>query len=218
MSHLQPLHRLRGPDASRTASVLAHVAQLAIAFAVLDRGGAPAGRQALLALFATTFWFRMTHRATSAPRGAFSWRDSRLAMAATGAYQLGFAILGTSSAAPLGPSDALAVAAFASGSALGSLCDAVRLRLHARAPGGAALCTRGAFAYVRYPRYAGDVLWSAGWALATGARASWVLVAAHSALVVFVYVPALERRLSLRYGSDYRAWAARTARLIPFVY
>lgn len=78
--------------------------------------------------------------------------------------------------------------------------------------------TAGLFGLVRHPSYTGGILAMVGAALAFG---SW------GALVFFVltHVPILvqrvrveERALAAAFGDAWRAYAARTARLVPFVW
>lgn len=204
-------------DAPRMAALTAHLLALAVAFAILDRSSAPPGRLELLAIFAALSWFRVAHRVSRVAR-SFTWRDAALGVIAAGTYQIAFAWAGAASGADVGPADELAGVLYAAGIALGAGCDELRRRFHDRAGNGSRLCEVGPFARVRYPRYLGDLGWSAGWALATRSEAAWLLVVVHAAVVLLVYAPALDRRLAGRYGAEFRAWAARTWRVVPLVY
>jgi protein-S-isoprenylcysteine O-methyltransferase Ste14 len=209
----------RSSEAPRITWIIVHVAQVATAFALLDRAAHMAiGRQVVLALFATALWFRTTYRASRILGSGFAWREAVLASGATGTYQIAFALLGASSDVPFGLLDDVAVVLYVCGASLSTLSEVARVRFTRRPGSAGRLYTCGPFAFVRYPRYAGDILWASGWALVTRAPAAGFVVAAHAALLAFVYVPALERRLAARHGAEYRAWAAGTKRLVPFVY
>ncbi len=209
---------VRESDGPRTAAVLAHLAFVAIAFAILDRSELPAGRVAILALFAGVRWFRMAYRLSRAPRDPLSWRDALLTTMAAGTYQLMFASLGATRRGSFGTLELVAMLLYVAGAALSTSCEAMRAARLSRPGSAGALLMRGPFSLVRYPKYLGDVLWASGWALATRTASAWVIVCLHAAILVLVYIPALDRRLRARHGAAYGAWAERTARIVPFVY
>lgn len=205
-------------ETPRIAWVVVHVAQVAAAFAVVDRSGASSSRKMLLILFGTIFWLRTLHGACRPLDAGFSWRDALLASVRTGTYQVGFSLLGVTSAAPLDALDHLGLALFAAGITLSLVSDWTLDRFHTRPRSVGGPCTSGPFAYVRHPKYLGDLLWASGWAMATRSIPAWLVVAGHAALLVLVHAPAVERRLAYRYGQAYLAWAGRTALLLPFIY
>lgn len=204
-------------DGPRTAAALVHVFELAIAFAILDRSGAPAGRVGLLATFAALSWFAAAHRLACRP-GTFSRGDALVTTIFAGAYQLGFAWLASRSSAPLGAVDAVATLLFLGGTGLSAASDRVRRRFHAEPENAQRLCAAGPFAVVRYPTYLAGLVQSSGWALATRSATAWLVVAAHAAVLLLVYAPALDRRLAGRHRGEFRAWASRTWRVLPLVY
>ncbi|MBP7094767.1 MAG: isoprenylcysteine carboxylmethyltransferase family protein [Spirochaetia bacterium] len=80
------------------------------------------------------------------------------------------------------------------------------------------LVTSGPYRALRNPMYAADLLLYCGVAIALGAVGS-------AAFAVAALLPMLvgrtrleERLLAERFGDEYRAWAARTWRLVPFVW
>lgn len=209
----------RPSEGARTVAVLLQVAQLAVAFAVLDRSGAAPGRVGVLVVFAGVLSARVGFRLFRSAGPGFGWRDAIVTTIATAGYLVGFALLGAQENAPVSSIDAGAFALYAAGALLSTASDSVRAAHQlARAPALDALCTTGPYAVVRHPKYVGDLAWASGWAVATRASAAWIIVLIHAAILVFVYIPALERRLAGRYGAAYTAWAQRTARLIPYVF
>jgi protein-S-isoprenylcysteine O-methyltransferase Ste14 len=198
--------------------VLLLLAQLAAAFAILDRSGAEPGRIAILAVFAGVLWARVALRVFRLPRDTFGWRDAFVSAVGSAAYLLGFALLGARNGPPLSPIDGLAFLLYLAGALLSTGADVLRSRCQAAGTPVDALCTAGPFAFVRHPRYVGELTWASGWALATHSAVAWVIVGVHAAILVGLHIPALERRLAGRHGAAYRAWAHRTARLIPWVY
>jgi protein-S-isoprenylcysteine O-methyltransferase Ste14 len=80
------------------------------------------------------------------------------------------------------------------------------------------LVDTGPYRFVRHPGYAGTILLLGGAALAT---ANWFAVAVGPIVVVAMYlyrIRAEEAMLRRELGEAYSAYAARTRRLIPFVF
>jgi protein-S-isoprenylcysteine O-methyltransferase Ste14 len=177
-----------------------------------------AGRRALLLAFGIVLWVRMSATSLILLRRRFGWSEMALVSFGVALYQLGFGLLGVASPRHLDGWDALAVVLFLGGGALNTGSEWARLRFKRRPENRGRLYTRGAFSVVRHPNYLGDVLWGLGWMLL--ARSPWgaLIVAFEVAGFVFVNIPQLSRYLEQRYGEDYRRWAARTPRLIPWLY
>lgn len=80
----------------------------------------------------------------------------------------------------------------------------------------AELVTSGPYAWVRHPIYTGVLVAAAGSALVAGP--AYLIIVLPLALY-FVYSAKTEERVMLeRFAERYRAYMARTKRLIPFVY
>jgi protein-S-isoprenylcysteine O-methyltransferase Ste14 len=80
------------------------------------------------------------------------------------------------------------------------------------------LYTSGLFRYSRHPNYLGDLLSFSGIALLTGRWAAATIPLLMLAGFVFVNIPMLDAHLRDHYADAFDAYAARTARLIPFLY
>ena len=80
------------------------------------------------------------------------------------------------------------------------------------------LVTDGPYRWVRHPGYAGSI---AVWVGAALAFHSWLAALAVVCIMLLAYgwrIRSEERMLVDHFGDDYRAYAARTARLIPGLY
>jgi protein-S-isoprenylcysteine O-methyltransferase Ste14 len=87
-----------------------------------------------------------------------------------------------------------------------------------RVSSGHQVVDSGPYRFVRHPGYVGTILLLGGAAVAT---ANWVAIIVGPALVVAMYVlriRAEETMLRSELGAHYEEYAARTSRLIPFVY
>lgn len=94
------------------------------------------------------------------------------------------------------------------------LDDALTPLPHPRA--GAALVESGSYRLVRHPIYGGIVLASTGWALLTASPPA--LVGAAVLLAFFRLKSSREEAWLRSHYAGYAAYAARTKRLIPWVY
>ena len=77
---------------------------------------------------------------------------------------------------------------------------------------------RGPYRIIRHPGYAGDI---ALWLGAALASRSLIILGLVAAIVLFAYVTRIaaeEQMLLAAFGDDYRSYAKRSWRLIPFVY
>lgn len=82
-------------------------------------------------------------------------------------------------------------------------------------PNGAGMIARGIYAWVRHPMYTSVLIASLGAAVARGAVAAWLLVAA-LALFFELKTRREERFLTIAY-SGYGSYASRTGKFIPLL-
>lgn len=69
-----------------------------------------------------------------------------------------------------------------------------------------------------HPNYLGDLFAYSGWALAGGTMCALSLTGGQIAMFLWVVVPNADAYLAERYGDEFRAYAKKTATLIPFVH
>jgi protein-S-isoprenylcysteine O-methyltransferase Ste14 len=82
--------------------------------------------------------------------------------------------------------------------------------------GRPALVRRGPYRYVRHPIYSGVLLMIVGTALASGP--AWLVAAAGAAAYFVISLRVEEADMARAFPDDYPRYAARTKRLVPFVY
>jgi protein-S-isoprenylcysteine O-methyltransferase Ste14 len=219
-------------SAPRTTWVVLHLAELLVALWLLLGGGyatlgsvightwsaGDPARRVVLAVFCVVLWARMSLTGLYLLRRRFGWSEAVPVTLASGLYQWGFALLGAGSTRPLGVLDLVGIAAFIAGSVFNTGSELQRLAFKRDPAHKGRLYTGGFFALCRHPNYFGDSLWGVGWALVTASPWSFVIVLLEVSGFVFSQIPALDRYLEEHYGDDYRAWARRTKRLVPFVY
>ncbi len=129
-----------------------------------------------------------------------------------------FAWFGGRNPQPFGAAAALGAGLVIVGSVLNTGSEWQRLRWKRRPGNRGHLLTGGFFRLARHVNYFGDLVLFTGWALVTGRLALLAIPAVMVAGFVFANIPAQDRYLAERYGEEYRAYADRTARLIPYLY
>lgn len=128
------------------------------------------------------------------------------------------AFAGGTNPASVGPWTWVGLALYLLGSVLNTASELQRLRWKRLPQHQGRLYTRGLFRLTRHPNYLGDVTLFTGFALVTGTVTAFAIPVIMAGMFVFVNIPMLDRYLAGRYGDEYERYAARTARLVPFVY
>ena len=129
-----------------------------------------------------------------------------------------FLRVGGSNDQPLGWVDGVGIALYLVGSYVGTASELAR-HLWKRKPENAGrLYTGGLFRRVRHVNYLGDLLLFTGFALITDS--TWMLGAPAVMASSFftIWIPAHEAYLAAKYGRDFAAYAARSKKLVPFIY
>ena len=80
------------------------------------------------------------------------------------------------------------------------------------------LYTGGLFRYSRHINYFGDEVLSIGWAMMTGSAGLFLIPAIMACGFIFMHIPALDRYLEERYSDEYRTYAHKVKRFIPYIY
>lgn len=137
-------------------------------------------------------------------------------------FEAGFVLLGggilRAEAIPFGWLDAVALGLVLSGSVLNTGSELQRWAWK-RNPANRGHChTEGMFAWSQHINYFGDTVLFTGWALLTASLWALLLPLLIGLSFVFYHIPALDAYLADRYGDEFRAYAARTARFVPFLY
>ena len=133
-------------------------------------------------------------------------------------FEIGFVWLGGQSAAPFGALDALGVALLLFGSFLNTSSEVQRKWWKADPANKGHCYTLGLFRYSTHINFFGDVVLFSGWALLTANLWALGLPLLMGLMFAFIHIPGLDAYLAKRYGAEFTAYAAKTKKLIPFVY
>lgn len=118
----------------------------------------------------------------------------------------------------LGAAGALGIVLFITGSWMNSYSEYSRHKWKLREENRGRLYTEGLFRFSRHPNYLGDLVSFTGLCLMTGMWITGVIPVLMLAGFVFVNIPILDTHLEEHYGIAFTEYAARTRKLIPFVY
>lgn len=137
-------------------------------------------------------------------------------------FEVGLCILATgltrATPLPLAWLDGVAIALVLVGSYLNTFSELQR-KWWKQDPNHKGRCyTEGLFRYSMHINYFGDCVMFTGWCLLTGVLWTLILPAMMTAMFIFYHIPGLDAYLEERYGDEFRAYASKTKKLIPFVY
>jgi protein-S-isoprenylcysteine O-methyltransferase Ste14 len=193
-------------------------------YATLDRwlglhwAPGDAGRRMLLFAFAAACLLRLAFTLFYLLRRRMGWQEAWGNSLIMYVIHLLLDVLGGRVTAPLGPLDAGAVLLFVVGSAITSGSEFQRHLWKKRPRHQGQLYTGGLFRWARHINYFGELVSWSGYALLAHHLTAVAVPAAMLGGFVFYNIPMLDDYLARRYGPAFDAYAARTKKLIPFLY
>jgi len=218
--------------ATKVTLVCLHLAIVTVAVWLLVGGGigtvdallgrshqlAPAVRRETLAAAAGLYFLRTLATIFVFVKRRMPWSEVATIALWIGVIDLLFAYFGGRNTAPFGVVGAAGIALVLSGSAINTGSEWQRHRWKRDPTHAGHLYTGGLFAYARHINYFGDLVLFTGWVLMTGCPALLVIPLVMAAGFAFANIPAQDRYLAERYGEEYRQYAQRVKRFVPFVY
>lgn len=137
-------------------------------------------------------------------------------------FEIGFLLLGagllSGDATPFGPWDWIGIALLLTGSYLNTGSELQR-RAWKKLPGSKGRCyTGGLFRYSMHINYLGDSILFTGWAILAASIWAFSIPLLMTYLFIFYHIPPLDEYLADRYGEEFKAYARKTAKFVPFLY
>ncbi len=175
-------------------------------------------RRALLFAAGLIYWFRLTYGLFAIFRRRLGWSEAVIVGAWLFFIHTAFALLGAINVAALGLLAALGIPLYLLGSIVHTASEVQRHRWKRKKDNAGRLYTEGLFHYARHINYFADMVLFTGYALLTGRVAALAIPVIMTLGFIFGHVPTLDRYLESRYGDEYRIWAARIPRLVPWLY
>lgn len=178
----------------------------------------PPARRTIILLFSLAVLARMAFAMFFLMKRNLPWSEVISVPLAFALYYVGFAILVLPNHMPIDLIDIAAIAIFILGSWLNTAGEIQRDRFKKSPQNKGKLFTGGLFSLSMHVNFFGDILWVIAYALV--ARNPWgtLIPVFITAFFAFFNVPMLDKYLAEHYGTDFKAYAAKTKRLIPFVW
>ncbi len=137
-------------------------------------------------------------------------------------FEIGFLLLGAGMISgmptPFGLLDWFGFALVLFGSLLNTGSELQRWKWKKKPSSKGHCYTEGLFAYSTHINYFGDTLLFTGWAILAASLFAWPIPIFVTASFVFFHIPALDAYLAERYADEYKVYAGKTAKFVPFVY
>ena len=191
---------------------------LAAGVLILWRGTADVTRRLLLASAFLIVYLRLTLTVFHLLKRSIGWQEAASIPFAFALYYIGFAMLAGVARGPEGLVGFAGAGLFIAGSLINTGSEMLRDRWKSNSANEGKLYTGGLFRFAVHINYFGDLVWVLGLALMTQVIWSLLIPAALFCFFAFLNAPMLDRHLEQHYGEAFRAYAERTAQIIPFVY
>lgn len=178
----------------------------------------PPARRSIILLFSVTVLARMAFAMFFLMKRNIPWSESISVPLAFSLYYVGFAILVVPNHKHIDLIDIAAIAIYILGAWLNTASEIQRSRFKAKPENKGRLYTNGLFGLSMHINFFGDILWVIAYALI--ARNAWgaLIPVFITGFFIFFNVPMLDKYLAERYGNDFKAYAVKTKRLIPFIW
>jgi steroid 5-alpha reductase family enzyme len=178
----------------------------------------PPLRRLIVFVFSLITLARMVFTMFGMMKRTMPWSEAFTIPFAFALYYLGFAILVLPAQGPFDGLDLAGIVFFGLGAALNTGSEIQRGRFKALPENRGRLYTGGLFGVSMHINFFGDILWVCGYALVAHNPWGAAIPPLLAAFFAFYNAPMLDAHLAEHYGSQFTAYAARTKRLIPFVW
>ena len=176
-------------------------------------------RRLLIAAFALVYLIRTLFGMQVLLKRRFGWLEAVIVFAIFLSSHAIFAGLALMNPHHLSATSlVLALALFAFGSYLNTASEYQRYRWKQRPENHGHVHTDGLFGLATHINYFGDTVLFTGYALATGSPFAFAIPLYMTAGFVFQHIPQLDAYMSEKYGPEFDAYAARTKKLVPYIY
>lgn len=176
------------------------------------------GRRWLLAAAGIIYFVRFLVTQFVMVKREFPWSEAWAVGPWAALLQAGLIGIGGQASAPLGWLAALAVALYLLGSYLNTGSEWQRREWKKDPSHRGKLYTEGLFSRSMHVNYLGDCLLFTGFAMLTHSWWAAIFPVLMTASFIWVHIPRLDAHLADHYGEQYDAYAARTKKLVPYVY
>ena len=146
------------------------------------------------------------------------WEEAFSIPIAFAAYYIGFSLIAGGRHGPVLALEIAGAILFAGGSVTNTLSELLRNSWKLKPENKGRLYTGGLFRFSRHINYFGDILWVLGLSLITSNPWALIIPAALFCFFAFYNAPMLDRHLAAEYGDQFKEYAERTKKIVPFIY
>ena len=175
-------------------------------------------RRQFLAVGLSIYFFRLLFTQFVFLKRAVRWGEAGMIVLWLMCIYLVLSLAGGTNSARMGAPGVGGVVLFVFGSWMNSFAEYQRHVWKQRPENQGRLYTLGLFRYSRHPNYLGDVISFSGLCRMTGRWITTSIPLIMLAGFIFANIPMLDSHLHDHYGPVFDEYAARTRKLIPFVY
>ena len=175
-------------------------------------------RRLLLAVGLSAYFLRLLFTQFVFLKRAVSWSEAGMIVPWVLCIYVVLSLAGGTNSTPIHASGIAGAVLFVLGSGMNSYAEYARHAWKRRPENEGRLYTLGLFRYSRHPNYLGDLISFSGLCLIAGRWISVLIPLIMVAGFVFANIPMLDSHLHDHYGAAFDRYAARTRKLIPFVY
>jgi protein-S-isoprenylcysteine O-methyltransferase Ste14 len=175
-------------------------------------------RRLLLALALSIYFFRLLFTQFVFLKRAVSWKEAGMIVPWVLYIYLLLSLAGGTNSNHIGALSMVGAVLFVFGSWMNSYAEYARHVWKQCPENRGRLYTLGLFRYTRHPNYLGDLISFSGLCLISS---RWITISIPLVMLagfIFVNIPMLDSHLHDHYGAAFDAYAARTKKLIPFLY
>jgi len=147
-----------------------------------------------------------------------SWGEGLLISLVMPSVLLALAYFGGNQKTDVGVIDSIGIVLYLCGSFLNSYSEYQRYVWKKQAENKGHLFTGGLFRYSMHINYLGDVLLFTGLALITRVPLMFVIPLFMALNFIFILIPSLDIYLAQKYSTEFKVYALKTKRFIPFIY
>jgi protein-S-isoprenylcysteine O-methyltransferase Ste14 len=175
-------------------------------------------RQLILMFFLVVYDLRLIVTVFVFLKRKMEWSEMLLVSGLVSFALFSFAKVGGNSHHSIGISDYLIIILYLFGSWLNTYSEYTRYVWKKDEANKGRLYTEGLFKYSMHINYFGDIILFTGFALITKSFSLLVIPLIMALNFIFFIIPRLDNYLEKKYGDQFKDYAARTKKLIPWVY
>ena len=147
-----------------------------------------------------------------------SWTEIIVVSIELSLIHFSYSILGGQVTNPVGIIEFIGIGLFIIGSYLNTGSEIMRQRWKKDPQNRGKIYDKGLFKYSMHINYFGDVVWATGMALISGSVWIFLIPLYMSCGFIFIHIPRLDKYLKERYGAQYKVYARKTKKFIPWIY